>query len=329
MNIELITHNKQWDDVLFRFASHALFQSWEWGEVLEKTGDSVQRYGMWKRKECVGIFQVVKVLARRGSFLHIRHGPVLKEYTEETISSFTEFMKIRAKQEHVLFFRVNPLIPESFQQSFASAGYKPAAIHAMDAEVCWVLPLDSPLDAIFSQMRKTTRYEIKKAERMGVRVYRSDDLSQFFALYKETAKRQGFVPHKGIQEEFDVFSRNDHAVLYYAEYEGRVIASAIILFFGGQAIYHYGASLRGSPSGAHLIQWIAIQESKRRGMKLYNFWGVAPSESVSHPWKGITLFKQGFGGEESRYLHAQDYPVSPFYCIPRCIEAIRRIKKGY
>lgn len=329
MNIEPIAQKKRWDDAFFRLAPHALFQSWEWGETLEKTGASVRRYGMWKRKDCVGIFQVVKVLAKRGSFLHVRHGPILKEYSEETLSSFTEFMKNLAKQEHVLFFRVNPLISESFSKLFASRGYTPAAIHAMDAEVCWVLPLNNSLDAIFSQMRKTTRYEIKKAERMGVRVFTSNDLSSFFALYQETAKRQGFVPHAGIQEEFEVFSRKDHAVLYYAEYEGRIIAAAIILFFGGQAIYHHGASLRGSPSGAHLLQWIAIQEAKHRGMNQYNFWGIAPSESANHPWKGITLFKQGFGGEERRYLHAQDYPVSPLYCIPRFIETIRRIKKGY
>jgi lipid II:glycine glycyltransferase (peptidoglycan interpeptide bridge formation enzyme) len=64
-------------------------------------------------------------------------------------------------------------------------------------------------------------------------------------------------------------------------------------------------------------------------MARYNFWGIAPEGKKNHPWNGLTGFKKGFGGEAHEYLHAQDLPCSPLYILPKTIETIRRIKKGY
>jgi lipid II:glycine glycyltransferase (peptidoglycan interpeptide bridge formation enzyme) len=167
---------------------------------------------------------------------------------------------------------------------------------------------------------------------MGITVYSSKeikDLESFFSLYNETSKRHGFVQHKGVQQEFEVFAPKDKALVYYATHEGKIIATAVILFVGNQAIYHHGASISTSLPGSYAIQWEAIKEAKKRGMSRYNFWGIAPDDNPDHPWKGLTLFKKGFGGEQKQYLHAQDYAVSPLYIFPKTIETIRRIRKGY
>jgi lipid II:glycine glycyltransferase (peptidoglycan interpeptide bridge formation enzyme) len=329
MNIKPLHNQAQWEAFFLQHGPQALFQSWEWGESLEKSGVFVERFGMWSKDALRGIFQVVKVCAKRGAFLHVRHGPILAGDSFDQLKEFTDFMVDKTKSEHALFFRISPLVSQEKQDMFAAAGYRGAAIHAMDAEVCWVLPINKPIDEIFSSMRKTTRYEIKKAQNMSVTVATSNNLAAFFKLYEQTAKRHSFVRHTGIQEEFEVFAKRNKATLYYASFEGKVIAAAIILFVGYQGIYHHGASVSSSPPGSHLIQWQAIQEAKARGMKEYNFWGIAPDEIPNHPWRGITLFKKGFGGEERRYLHAQDYPVSPLYILPRAVETIRRIRKGY
>jgi lipid II:glycine glycyltransferase (peptidoglycan interpeptide bridge formation enzyme) len=33
-------------------------------------------------------------------------------------------------------------------------------------------------------------------------------------------------------------------------------------------------------------------------------------ENANHPWKGLSLFKKGFGGHEKDYLRTKDYPLN-------------------
>jgi len=295
---------KTWNAVIAKHAPYALFQSWEWGEVEKKMGHSV-----WRLTWPHGIAQVVKVPARRGTFLHIRHGPI------GTIN-FEDIKKL-AKAERAWFIRVSP------QQSGApGSGFVPAPIHAMDAEDCWVLDLDKLEADLLTGMRKTTRYEIKHGT---AHVTKNKDIDAFINLYNETSKRHNFIEHKGIREEFETLDCD----LFLATHEKQLLAAAIIVYFGNEAIYHHGASVPNKVGASYLVQWEAIREAKRRGKTLYNFWGIAPDDNPSHPWQGLTAFKKGFGGREMRFMHAQDYPVSPWYVIPKTVESIRKRLKGY
>ncbi len=323
-----------WEKFLLAHAPQSLFQSWLWGEVQKRLGAKLWRLGYYDGDNLVGIAQIMKVTARRGTFLHVRHGPVVAEQNVESWKQIISHITDLARQERVWFVRVGPLISNSpeHRQFFSTLGLRPSAIHAMDAEFCWVLDLTRPEEQLLANMRKTTRYEIKRAEKLGVSVQKSEnsnDLKSFFALYKQTSDRHGFVPHKGLQEEFEIFVKEDKALLLLGSHEGNVLAGAIVLFYGNQGIYHHGASIPSKIPASYLVQWEAIKEAKKRGMKVYNLWGIAPENNLNHPWRGITLFKKGFGGREIEYIHAHDLPLSPWYRIPRAIEAIRRLRKGY
>lgn len=323
-----------WEAFLAVHAPQALFQSWLWGQVQERLGYTTWRLGLFEDSKLVGIAQIVKIPAKRGTFLHIRHGPIFISHTKPYWTSILDHVKSLAHQEHAWFIRVSPLIANSEQHTalFSHLHFRPAAIHEVDAERCWVLDVDKSDEEILAGMRKTTRYEIKRAQKLHVSVQTSSnpaDLSLFFRLYKETSKRHGFVTHQGIAEEFEVFANRQKALLLLGTYEGKILASAIVLFYGNQAIYHHGASVTSKIPASYLIQWEAIQEAKKRGIKLYNFYGIAPEDKPNHPWRGITLFKKGFGGREIEYIHAQDLAVSPLYVIPRAIETIRRLSRGY
>jgi peptidoglycan pentaglycine glycine transferase (the first glycine) len=334
LSFQSIDDRKIWDAFWNSYGSEAMFQSWIWGEVQQKSDIKVWRLGAYKEKKLVSIFQIVKVEARRGSFLHIRHGPIIPDADLSFAEQIISFLKTMAKNEHCLFVRISPLIENSDEHRnlLRSLGFYPAAIHAMDAEYCWVLDLSPSEEELLKNMRKTTRYEIKRAVNAGATVIQTkkkEDLHFFLELYDETSKRQGFVQHHGIMEEFELFSKEDQAMLFLGNWKGEVVSAAIVLFCGKQAIYHHGASIRSEIPLSYLIQWEAIKEAKRRGMVVYNFWGIAPEEKENHPWKGITLFKKGFGGGPKSYIHAHDLPVSPLYILPRTIETVRRIRKGY
>lgn len=334
LEIHEIQDKELWERFLLAQAPGALFQSWPWGDVQKKMGIGVWRYGVYEGGRLIGIAQIIKVSAKRGRFLHVRHGPIVANQNKAVWRFAIKWLTAFAQQEQCWFVRINPLIADSIEHRalMVSLGLKSAAIHAMDGEYCWVLDLDRPEDELLAGMRKTTRYEIRRSEKFSIEVIRSNtqkDLHDFLSLYEKTSQRHEFVPHKGINEEFEVFGRGGLAQLYLARHEGEILAGAIVLWYGNQAIYHHGASVTSRIPGSYAIQWQAILDAKKRGIKLYNFWGIAPEDKLHHPWRGITLFKKGFGGRIVEYIHAQDLPVSIWYPFSRAVEAIRRIRKGY
>lgn len=333
-SIKPFDDQSQWELFVLRHSPAALFQSWKWGEVQQKLGIPMDRYGIFHNKKLIGVFQVFFIRARRGSFLHVRHGPILEQLDSKAWEAVFAFLRADAVKLNCWFIRISPLIQASAETSdwLARHHLLPAAIHRMDGEHCWVLPLAPDEETLLSAMRKTTRYEIRRAQKEGVEVLATTNpahLSEFFQLYEETRVRHGFVPHSGIREEFEVFAKSMQAVLYVAKHNKKTLASAIILYYGNQAIYHHGASIPTNIPASTLIQWEAIRDAKKRGMNVYNFWGIAPENNPKHPWRGITLFKKGFGGRELVYIHAHDLATSPFYVIPRAIETTRRIMRGY
>ena len=332
--IKPVDDQSVWEWFLLQHSPVALFQSWLWGEVQERSGQKIWRYGVYDKKTLCGIFMVLHVKAKRGSFLHVRHGPVLSSFDNDIWEEVLNFLKDEGKRLGCWFVRVGPLVPQSEQTVAWAKRFHliPAAIHHMDSEYCWALELAPSSEELLANMRKTTRYEIRRAQKENVEVFKTTNpahLKEFFELYEATSSRQGFVPHHGIQEEFEVYAKKQQAVLYIGKHEKKTIAAAIILYYGNQAIYHHGASISTHIPASSLVQWEAIQDAKKRGMNVYNFWGIAPENSPKHPWRGITLFKKGFGGHEIEYIHAHDVPISPFYVIPRTIETIRRMLRGY
>jgi lipid II:glycine glycyltransferase (peptidoglycan interpeptide bridge formation enzyme) len=334
LRVDYIVEPRKWNEFIVTYAPQSLFQSWLWGEVQRKIGNTVARFGFYEGGTLMGVAQTVLVSARRGTFLHVRHGPVLADDTLALWRFVLAHLSSEAKIQRCLFVRMSPLIAENdkTKELFQTLHTVPSAIHRMDGEYCWVLDLSPSEEALLAGMRKSTRYEIRKGQKDGVRVFATSDpkrLTAFFDLYKATSTRHGFVPHSGIREEFEVFAKENQATLYLGEYRGRVTAAAIVLYVAHQAIYHHGASVQSQTPVSPLVQWEAIREAKKRGMKVYNFWGIAPYDSPKHPWRGITLFKKGFGGREIRYMHAHDLPISPWYVIPRTIELVRRVSRGY
>jgi len=329
-----VESEKTWEDFLLTYAPQALFQSWIWGDVQKKSGQKVLRLGLINGTSLVGIAQIFVVRARRGTYLHVRHGPVWKNATRSNWKEFLALIKPVAAKEGAWFIRISPLIDNSFQNQdlFLNLGLRNAPIHEVDAERCWILDITDNEDVLLAGMRKTTRYEIRKGLKLGVTVKKTKeirDLQKFYSLYEETSKRQGFVGHTSIREEFELFTKEDKALLFLGYDKDVLVSGAIILFYGNQAIYHHGASVSSRVPVSYVVQWASILEARKRGIKVYNFYGIAPEDKPNHPWRGLTLFKKGFGGREINYIHAHDLPISPLYLIPSSIELVRTKIRGY
>src|SRR3990172_1065643 len=104
---------KRWESFISKNAPQALFQSWAWGETQEKLHTRVFRFGFYSGSTLIGIAQVVRVPARRGTFLHVRHGPVLIDYSSKTLRSIIKPLTALAMRERAWFIRMSPLLEPS------------------------------------------------------------------------------------------------------------------------------------------------------------------------------------------------------------------------
>lgn len=334
--VKEVTNKKVWEQFMTknRGVVTPFFQSWNWGEVQARLGNKIFRLGLFDGKKILGICLVVLIKAKRGTYLHLRHGPVVEKASD--IESLVGEVKKIAKKERAYFIRLSPLIPSDAKERLVLSTLKTrnSPIHNMDAENASMLNLERPEEQIMSDMRKTTRYLVRKAQKLPIEIKKTaetKDFKNFLNLYEETSRRHNFVPHRGMEEELEIFSKDDEALLYLAYFNKKLIAGAIIIFYGNQAVYHHGASseeFKEVPA-AYILQWQAILDAKKRGKKYYNFWGVVPPDRPNHPWKGITLFKTGFGGSNINFVHSQDIPLSLGYWKTYLIESFWRIRKGY
>lgn len=327
---QIINDKKTWENFLSKNPHSNFLQSWYWGEFHEALGHKIIRSGLFIENKLAGVMLSVVETAKRGKYMTVPAGPILDWENKTLVNSFkTEIIKI-AKENNCSFVRVRPqIISNDFSKNiFKSLGFITAPMH-LHAELTNQLDIKKSEDELLSQMRKATRYEIKKAIKLGVRVEESiseKGIKEFYNLQIETSKRQGFVPFsfKFLDEQFKIFSKEGSAILYSAYFENKLLAQAFIIFYGSEAVYHYGASTpegREYP-GAYLIQWQAILEAKKRGISSYNFWGVAPE---GHRFANLSVFKRGFGGDDLEYLHAQDLIISyPKYAINFLIEMLRK-----
>src|SRR5258708_1765739 len=200
LTLKELTKSDEWEKWLTQSVNgmYPFFQSWEWGIIEEKLGETVYRLGLFEEDVLIGVSLVILVTARRGHFLHVRHGPVLKEYTSEIMNAFLSYLRTIAKRHQCTFIRVSPLIPldSTDKQYFMKKPWISAPIHNMDAEVCWVLNLAKSEEDILKEMRKSHRYLVRKSQTMDIKVIRTEnmsDIDKFLNLYKDLAKRRHFV----------------------------------------------------------------------------------------------------------------------------------------
>jgi len=336
LQVRTVLEKEEWNGFLNKSysGSFPFFQTWNWGEVQRLLGNTTYHLGLFDNEKLLGIILIVEIKAKRGHYFYLRQGPVFTKFTKELFDFFLLDIKRLAKKNKASFIRISRF-PKTEEINYAilkQKGFIKAAIQTIDAEVCFVLNLDPLLQDILKSMRKSHRYLIKKALTSGIEVIKStkpQDMDLFLPLYKDLSKQKHFIPHKGLREEFELFGKDDESMLFLAKYEKKIIAGAMIDFVGNTAIYRHGSSDKNFNNipASYLLQWEAIQEAKKRGMKLYNFWGIAPPESKNHPWKGITLFKTGFGGDYEYYFPTLDLPLSPAYIKNYAIDFISKLKK--
>jgi len=341
MIIKEIDKKEIWENFLSECEEKTFLSSWNWGEFQKAMGNKIWRLGIFENNNLISTALIIKNVARRGTFLLIPHGPNFKSHNqkEKILKTLLEELKEISKKEGADFIRINPILERNEENNkiFKKLGFVQAPIHA-HPEASWKLDLVSSEEELFSRMRKTTRYLIRQAQKdQDIEIYQGSDLKDaeiFNKIHLEVVKVQKFIPFslEYFKKEFSVFQQDKEICIFFAKYKGEIAAASYVIFWSGTGFYHHAALLpkyHKIPL-AYLLEWESIKEAKRRGCKLYDFWGyVNPQENPKHPWAGPTLFKMGFGGRSYEYVKTQDFVISKKYWFTNFFEKLRKIKRGY
>lgn len=327
-----VISREQWEAFLANHSESNFLHSWQWGDVHENLGQIVYRIGIFKDAKVVGVILAVVENARRGRYLEVPGGPII-DWDDTNIAAYAlGTLRDIAEQEECVFVRLRPqLICTTTSLSLlAKLGLKKSPMH-LHAEHTNIIDLTKSEDDLLTNMRRQTRYEVRRATKAGVCVsYSTDnqDVKDFCALQSATALRQHFVPpkQKFIEAEVQAF-KPDAIRIYRADLGDTLLAMALVVFYGKEVDYHQGASTESGRNipGAYALQWQIIQDAKSNGFKRYNLFGIAPSGNKNHRYSGVTTFKKGFGGEDIVYVPAHDLVIKKLAYVKNWgIEIIRK-----
>jgi lipid II:glycine glycyltransferase (peptidoglycan interpeptide bridge formation enzyme) len=196
-----------------------------------------------------------------------------------------------------------------------------------------VLDITKGEEELLAGMKPKWRYNIRLSQKKGVFVEDEgmEGLPTFMSLYRETARRDKIAIHplsyyttlfetaaevsSSVEKEELSEASKPYLSLYVARHESDALAGIIVLHMRESATYLYGASSdkKRNLMPAYALQWHAITEAKKRGIKTYDFWGIPPEKhDAFHPMAGLFLFKTGFGGDIFHRYGAYDLGFRPF-----------------
>lgn len=232
---------------------------------------------------------------------------------------------LRQQVPSAIFFRLELLTPfsetdTSLTAALTQAHYKKSFEEVQPEHRQWI-DISKDETTIIASMKEKGRYNVRLAERKGVKTRISTDTKDvevFYSIFKETADRDGFSIRS--KQYFDdlcamLFAQKT-GELVIAEFEGVPLAALIITYYDGLASYLYGASSSKyrnlmAPYAAHLA---AIRSAKKHDCTIYDLLQITPLNAhEKHHYTNLTRFKQQFGGERVDLIGSWDYVYQPLW----------------
>jgi peptidoglycan pentaglycine glycine transferase (the first glycine) len=252
------------------------------------------------------------------AFAYAPRGPVAAAWTAASIDAFTAALRrdLDAGRGRVSHVRIDPEIEAggphdeggALRRALRDAGWRPAT--PIQPNSTRIIDLRADEEALQADLRKKWRQYVNRARKAGIRVVdaEGDRLGDFYAIYRETAERAGFLirTEQAYRDVWEAFRPAGNARLLFAETPaGEPQATLFLVRSGPRVVEPYGGmTAAGAESRAnYLLKWEAIRSSKQQGATSYDLWGLATG--------GIAHFKTGFGGREVHYIGAWDLVLDP------------------
>jgi len=255
-------------------------------------------------------------------------GPVCdnRNLWHEALAEFTE----RLHRERIAYFDVVPDWVEMHcveEHLFRNSGWECLSGERTSLR----LDLSKCEDEIFAGFRKNSRYEVRRAERIGVSITSAvgaAEMEEFLLLYARLADRKVFdaeAPDDLRGAIRWLIGEGSRGALLLARFENVVYGGAVIGRAGKRCWYVCGASDKHEEFNVgHILQWKALLWAKSHGCVEYDFGGYTPGAVSGPAW-----FKAGFGGEIVRFVPPHRKVIRPgSYRIFNFLSQMRKLNRS-
>ncbi len=321
----------KWEEIIKKFPEANFLQSPAYGKMNELLGFKVITEDFNGNGRALMIVRD----AKRGRYLEIPCGPLINWEDRKVVKEVFQKIAEIAREEKCVFVRLRPQLTanEKNLKLLENLGLRKSPMH-LAAEHTVMIDLSNTEEDLLKNMRRQTRYEVRRAEKFGIKVEKTNEEKIFKKFHKEqalTAKRQNFIPpdEKTLMAEREAFK--DNITIYTAKTaDDKDIAYGLIIKDGSEGDYYEAASteLNHKLPGAYALLWQAMRDLKAEGFQRFNLWGIAPAGQPNHRYAGVTTFKTGFGGEIVEYVPAHDLIISkPKYLKNLIVETARKKRR--
>src|SRR2546430_14151496 len=155
-------------------------------------------------------------------------------------------MRERIAQESGTVLKVDPEWTTDAQRAvLTEAGALPSR-HPIQHQATCLVDISGGDEAMM-RLKESTRRNIRAGIKQGITVEASEAsaaLDSFYELLQETAAREQFTirSRSYYQDLLALFRERGQVGVYLARHEERLLAGAVMLFFGPKLIYFYGGT---------------------------------------------------------------------------------------
>jgi lipid II:glycine glycyltransferase (peptidoglycan interpeptide bridge formation enzyme) len=287
-------------------------QSEKWGEFRKKTGVKVVNINNLQ----ITIHNLPHTNYKIG---YLPKGPQINKKMLDELYNF-------GKKENCIFIQLEPNIEKSPGKDYEFKNLVSSA-HPLFTKYNFVLDITKSEDELLKNMNQKTRYNIRLAEKKGVKIIEDNSdktFNEYLKLTNETTTRQKFYAHSNTyhklmwetlrQVQGTPFNQNElSAHLFKAVYNGEVLATWILFVLGDTLYYPYGASSDKNREvmASNLMMWEVIRFGKKLGLKKFDMWGaLGPNPNPKDPWYGFNKFKEGYSGKLVEYVGSYDLIIN-------------------
>ncbi len=324
-----------WDKLLMEStATPHYMQSSAWGVSKSHSQWPISRYVAYTSDGVVPIQVFSRTVPGLG---RLHYAPEVSGITTHNVGAITE--QLKNQYGRGLVFKLELYQPYSDQlvDAMQQVGWLKA--HSVQHRNTVIVDLSGDADALLSRMKKRARYEVRLAERLGVRVEKhpvsKEKLDLLATLMNITAKRSGafFRKNDYTSRYWNAFAQADQGMLYFAWHDADLLAGAFVVKLGTSAWYKDGGSVRQKSNlmGPRLLQWEIMRDMQSQGVKQYDLSGIPPeAERETSSMKGLYTFKTGFAKDTAPLMPAMELPFGKRYSVwPKTEHQFLRFYSGF
>lgn len=307
---------KDWNDLLIKNPDGGnIFQMKENAEV--KSANS------WKPRYitagAIAILALEKNIPLLGKFWYLPKGPSVASASD--LVALVPDLKAFAAKNGVFSVKIESELPkdEASESKLASTALvRSFPVQPNGSTV--LIDLAPSLEDILMSFNQKGRHALRRAERDGVTVnaveLTQESIDTMYELMRQTAEGQWSLrPKEYLTNYWKRFTESGHGQMFFAYFEGQVVAASFGVAIGKNGTYKDGASIRKRTAygASHLLQWTMMKWMKDHGVTHYDLCGVPPSDKLAdetHYLHGVGTFKTSFNKNVVDFIGTFELPVN-------------------